>query len=290
MAEYIKTKTILSRLNGSPDPYFGISYSMNLYRGCQHQCIYCDSRSTVYRLGDLSKIRIKQNALSLLEKELKNKRKKGTVGTGSMNDPYMPVEKGEELTRQALKLLLKFKFPVHVITKSDLVTRDIDILAGIGKTYSAVSFTITTPDDELSQIIEPGAPVSSKRFSAMQKLAEAGIYTGVLITPVLPFITDKEDHILKLVGQAKNSGASYIIAWMGMTQREGQREYYYNKLDKHFPDLRYRYAQTFSLNYQCSSPSASKLYNVFKEACLKYDIPMQMKFFKEQNPNQLKLF
>ena len=195
MTEYIKSKTILSRLSGAPDPYFGITYNMNLYRGCQHQCIYCDSRSKVYRLGDLSHIRIKQNALFLLEKELRSKRKKGTVGTGSMNDPYMPVEAKEQLTRRAMELLAHYHFPVHALTKSDLVLRDMDIWQELAKVYAAVSFTITTPSDELSRKIEPGAPLSSLRFKAMESLARDKIYCGVILSPVLPFLTDKEESI-----------------------------------------------------------------------------------------------
>lgn len=290
MPEYIKSKTILSRLSGAPDPYFGIMYNMNLYRGCQHQCIYCDSRSRVYGLGDLAHIRIKQNALSLLERELRGKRRKGTVGTGSMNDPYMPVELRENLTRGALKVLSRYHFPVHALTKSDLVLRDTDIWQELSKVYAAVSFTITTPYDDLSRKIEPGAPVSSLRFKALESLARAGVYSGVILSPVLPFITDKEESIRLMVRKAVNAGASYIIAWMGMTQREGQREYFYSKLDQCFPGLRTRYAKTFGNDYQCSSPDARALHEVFHEECEKRGIPVHMQFYKKDHPTQLEIF
>src|SRR5204862_216106 len=157
-------KTILSSIKPGADTWFGLRYNMNLYRGCQHGCIYCDSRSDCYKLGDLSDIRIKENALQLLEKELKGKRERGTIGFGSMNDPYMPIEKETELTHNALKIVNRYRFPVHIITKSNLVTRDIDLLKETGKVYAAISITITTVDDKLSKIIEPGAPTSSQRF------------------------------------------------------------------------------------------------------------------------------
>jgi DNA repair photolyase len=290
MPRYIQSKTILSRHRGAPDPYFGITFSMNLYRGCQHQCIYCDSRSKVYGLGNLADIRIKRNALVLLDKELASKRTKATIGTGSMNDPYMPAEKNEELVRGALKLILKHRFPVHVLTKSDLVVRDSDILKEIAGLYAAVSFTITTPSDALSNIIEPGAVASSLRFKAMQALAAKGIYTGVILTPVLPFITDNEEQLRELIVKAADSGASYIIAWMGMTQREGQREYFYEKLDRHFPGLRQKYSRAFGNNYQCPSPGAVRLYNTLSEVCMKINLPLRMNFFEEKAPSQLSLF
>lgn len=290
MPEYIQSKSILSRLRGESDPFFGITWNMNLYRGCQHQCIYCDSRSTVYRLGDLAHIRIKENAIELLEKELNSKRKKGTIGTGSMNDPYMPIEKDELLTRKALRVIAGNRFPVHVLTKSDLVCRDTDLLQEIGRIYSAVSFTITTSSDQLSKEIEPGAPVSSRRFAALEKIAKSGIYTGIILSPVLPFITDKEENIAKIVKMAADSGASYLLGWMGMTQREGQREFFYLQLDQRFPGVRKQYAEQYANDYQCSVPNASRLYEILKENCDKYSISLKMNFFTEEAPGQLSLF
>jgi DNA repair photolyase len=290
MAEYIEAKTILSKHRGAPDPYFGISYSMNLFRGCQHQCIYCDSRSKVYGIDDFSKIRIKKNALELLEHALKKRIKKGTIGTGSMNDPYMPVEKEELLTCSALKLIANYRYPVHIITKSDLVARDIDILQEINKTYAAVSFTITTSDDNLSKIIEPGAVSSSCRFHAISKMAKAGIYTGVILTPVLPFITDNAENISNILSRAADSGAKYVLGWMGMTQREGQREYYYEKLDKHFPKVRQKYLEQFGNNYQCPSPRFEELNSLFYSECKRLKLSTRMQFFSDNQPRQLDLF
>jgi DNA repair photolyase len=290
MAEYIESKTILSKHKVAPDPYFGITYSMNLFRGCQHQCIYCDSRSKVYGIDDFSKIRIKKNALALLEYALKKRIKKGTIGTGSMNDPYMPVEKKELLTCSALKLIANYRYPVHILTKSDLVTRDIDILQEINKTYAAVSFTITTSDDNLSKIIEPGAASSSNRFKALEKIAGAGLYCGVILTPVLPFITDSAENIRQIITRAVDCGAQYIIGWMGMTQREGQREFYYAKLDTYFPGIKHQYMKQFGFDYECSSPNYQELQEVFNACSLQHKLSTRMQFYKESRPEQLSLF
>lgn len=288
--EYIQAKTILSKLKNAPDSWFGITYNMNLYRGCQHQCIYCDSRSECYQINDFSKIQVKENALELLEKELKRKKQKGTIGTGSMNDPYMPIEKQTGLTRNALKIIKKYRYPVHVLTKNSLVLRDIDLLKEISAVYGAVSFTITTTSDELSRKIEPGAPVSSERFNTMHELSKAGIYTGVLLMPVLPFITDSVENIQSMVEKAKNSGAKYIIGWMGMTLRDRQRDYYYNQLEKHFPGLKNKYMAKFGNNYSASAQDGVALYNHFKATCKSLALPIKMDFFKDNKPEQLSLF
>src|SRR5512136_875013 len=191
MIKEIQAQVLLSSAK-RPDPWFGIKYTMNLYRGCQHQCIYCDSRSECYQIENFADILIKANAIDLLRKELARKRVRGTVGTGSMNDPYMPLEATVNLTRRALEVIAEFRFPVHIITKSALVLRDLDLLKEIGRLYAAVTFTITTYDDGLSKMLEPGAPVSSRRLAAMQTLSAAGILTGVALMPVLPFIEDTE--------------------------------------------------------------------------------------------------
>ncbi len=286
----IPAKTILSSVKPGTDTWFGLRYNMNLYRGCQHGCIYCDSRSKCYQLGDLSDIRIKENALLLLEKELKSKRERGTIGFGSMNDPYMPVEKNEELTRKALQLVLRYRFPVHIITKSNLVVRDIDILKEISKIYAAISITITTTDDRLSKLIEPNSPSSSLRFEAINKLSDAGIYAGITLMPVLPYITDELENLLSIVYKAKENGAKYITAAIGMTLREGQREYYYNELDKHFPGLKEKYIQTYGNQYSCSAPESDALWNKLKSVCTAIDMPLRMNFYKPSQPKQMTLF
>jgi DNA repair photolyase len=290
MIKNIKAKTLLSSIKEGIDEYFGIRYSMNLYRGCQFGCIYCDSRSTCYGIENFSDILIKENALELLEKELRSKRKKGTIGTGSMNDPYMPVEKKMELTRGALKLMRKYRFPVHIITKGDLVVRDVDLLKEISKIYAAVSFTITASDDNLAKQIEPHAPSSSSRFEAIKKLSSEGIYTGVVLTPILPFITDTKENIEEIIVRAKESGAQYILCWMGMTMREGQREYFYNELDKRFPGLKEKYIKRYRSNYSCPVPAHYELNETFMEVCRKEKMETKMKFFKDSKPEQISLF
>jgi DNA repair photolyase len=287
MPRIIPAKSILSKFKNGPDPWFGITYNMNLYRGCQHQCIYCDSRSECYQLGDLADIRIKENALQILEKELKSKRLKATVGFGSMNDPYMPVEKNEVLVRGALKLLIRYNFPVHLLTKSDLITRDIDLLQQLSKTYAAASLTITTSNDELARIIEPTAPVSSKRFDAIRQLSDAGIYTGVMLMPILPFINDTWDEVEKLIVTAKESGSKYLLFWPGMTLRKGSREYFYNKLDENFPGVKEKYISHFGEKYICNSVNSYDLYSKSEELCKKLHMPMKMDLFCNSTNDQL---
>lgn len=288
--EYIQAKTIISKVKNAPDSWFGLSYNMNLYRGCQHQCIYCDSRSECYQITDFSKIQVKENAIPILEQELKKKKQKGTIGTGSMNDPYMPIEKHIKTTRKALEIINKYNFPIHVLTKNTLVLRDIDLLKEISKTYAAVSFTITTFDDDLARILEPGASKTSERFAAIKALSDAGIYTGVLLMPILPFVNDTAENITNIVKAAKNAGAKYIVGYMGMTLRDKQREYYYNKLDKHFPGIKEKYTARYGNNYSITVPDGYALQSMFEARCREYNIPLKMEFYKEVKPEQLSLF
>ena len=284
----IQAKTILSKVKN--DNYFGITYNMNLYRGCQHACIYCDSRSSCYHIKDFSEILVKENATELLEKELKQKRKnKGTIGFGSMNDPYMQVEKETELSKKALELIVKYRYPVHILTKSNLVLRDINLFKKISKIYAAVSFTITTADDKLARIIEPKAPSSSKRFEAIKILSENNIYTGITLMPLLPFINDTEKNIRELIEKAHLAGAKYIIPYYGVTLREGSREYFYNELEKSFPNLKEKYQKSFGNKYSCIPPRVKRLYSITYELCKKYKIPCKMEFYKKPN-EQLSVF
>jgi len=171
------------------------------------------------------------------------------------------------------------KFPIHIITKSDLVLRDIDILQEINKTFAAISFTITTTDDDLAKRIEPGAPPSSARFAAMRTLADAGIHTGVTMMPILPFIEDTVENITRLVEMAHDSGAAYILPWFGMSLRTGSREYYYDKLDQLFPGVKEKYVHQFGGRYQCNSPNWRELDQIFQKLIFKYGIATQMPIF-----------
>jgi DNA repair photolyase len=264
---------------------------MNLYRGCQHHCIYCDSRSECYQIENFDgEVLIKANAIDLLWKELARKRVKGTIGLGSMNDCYMPVEREVNLTGRALELIAQFGFTVHVMTKSDLVLRDLDTLCEINECYATVSFTITTADDELGKKLEPGASPVSDRFRAMRVLADRGILTGVSLMPVLPFIEDTEENIAAIVEMAHDHGASYIIPSFGMTMRDRQRVYYYARLDHLFPGLREKYERVYGDQYHCPVPNAGRLAKVFYELCDRYGIAPRIVPYKPQAAEQLSLF
>lgn len=289
MSELIQAKTILGTLK-DVDPWFGTRYSVNLYRGCSHGCIYCDSRSLCYQIKDFDTIQIKGNAIDLLHKELRSKKRRATIGFGSMNDCYMPLEKDKQLTRRALEIVKHHNFPVHIITKGTLVTRDIDLLKQIGKVYSAVSITITCADDELGKQIEPHAPTTSERLLALKQLREAGIYAGITLMPILPFINDTVQNITKLVELAAHNQAAYIIASMGMTIREGQREYFYTQLDKKFSGLKQKYITTFGDKYNCPATNARLLWETFKQLCNHYRIPNHMKFYQAEKDSQMSLF
>ncbi|MFC1572738.1 radical SAM protein [Candidatus Eisenbacteria bacterium] len=289
MAREIRAKVLLSHVK-QPDPWFGLKYSMNLYRGCQHQCIYCDSRSACYRIEEFGEILIKSNAIELLTRELAAKRVRGTIGTGAMNDPYMPLERDVKLTRRALEVIAQHRFPVHVLTKSDLVLRDRDLLSDINRTHATVSFTITTADDDLGRKLEPGAPSVSNRFRAMKTLVAYGIPTGVVMMPVLPFIEDNEENIRAIVQRAHDNGAGYIIPAFGMTLRDRQRTYYYEKLETLFPGMRQRYEQTFGDRYDCPARYADRLAGVFEELCGRVGIATRMKPFDPAKDDQIDLF
>jgi DNA repair photolyase len=288
MIKEIRAKVLLNTVR-QPDTWFGLKYNMNLYRGCQHQCIYCDSRSACYQIENFSDILVKVNAIELLRDELSRKRVKGTIGTGSMNDPYMPLEAKRDLTGKALRVIAEFNFPVHIITKSDLVLRDLEILRQINAVYAAVTFTITTADDHLGMMLEPGAPRVSKRLSAMRVLADNGILTGVTLMPVLPFLEDNESNIRQIVTLAYENGASYILPSFGMSLRDRQRDYYYHKLDRLFPGLRSKYEQTYGDQYHCQVTNAATLENVFRELCDKYSISTSIPTFSPPTGVQLSL-
>ena len=289
MIKEIQAKVLLSHVK-QPDPWFGLKYNMNLYRGCQHQCIYCDSRSECYQIENFTDILVKVNAIELLEDELSRKRVKGTIGTGSMNDPYMPLEGKVNLTGRALDVITRYGFPVHIITKSDLVLKDLDVLKQINQIYAAVSFTITTTDEGLAQILEPGAPSVSRRLQAMRVLSENGIHTGVTMMPILPFIEDNEENIAQIVHQAWDAGASYIIPGFGMSLRKGSRDYYYEKLDQFFPGLKRKYQETFGLQYQCTANNAQRLRERFYELCEHYGINSSITPYSPELTAQPSLF
>ncbi|MBB6714004.1 SPL family radical SAM protein [Clostridium gasigenes] len=277
--EHIDAKTIISQYIEN-NQWFGINYNMNIYKGCCHGCIYCDSRSSCYGIEDFDRVRAKDNAVEIIRKELRGKRKKGVVGTGAMSDPYNPFEKRERLTRGALKQINNFNFGVAIATKSSLITRDIDILKKI-KEHSPVliKMTITTLDDELCSKIEPNVSLSSERFNAIKELSDNGIYTGVLLMPILPFINDDEENIIGIVKKAHECGAKFIFAYgMGVTLRENQRQHYYEKLIELFPEekLAKKYIEIYENRYEYQSINSKTLWQCFKRECEKYNMLYKM--------------
>lgn len=290
MVTYIRAKTILSRYE-EQDPWFGTRYSMNLYRGCQHQCIYCDTRSECYGIDNLGEIRVKENAVDLLRKELGVLRIRDTIGTGSMNDPYMPLEREAEMTRRALEVIADARYPIHVITKSDLVTRDTDLISEIAKTFALVSFTVTAANDDLSVSIEPGAPPSSMRFAAMKRLSAEGLTCGITLMPSLPFLTDSEENVREIIRRAKDSGAAYVLPAFSMTLRDRQRAYYFTKLKELFPEAWKKTSTAYRGTYEFASPNAERLSAVFHEACRTLGIAEVIpKYIPEKTPEQYGLF
>lgn len=273
----IPAKTILTK-NKYSQYWFGNDYNMNLYRGCHHGCIYCDSRSQCYQNNGFDIVKVKENALSILQKELSSKRQKGVIGLGAMSDSYNGFEKEFEITRSALKLIRDYHFGVSLETKSDLVVRDIDILKDIQKYNDVIiKMTITTFDDHLSKIIEPHVCVSSQRFRAIKQLSEEGIFVGILMHPILPFINDTEENVIQMVKLAYESGAKFIHSYFGVTLRDQQRDYYYQCLDQYFPGVKEKYIKQYKNQYQCLSPHHKHLEYVFKKECQKYGILYQMK-------------
>lgn len=275
--EFIPAKTILSARYDAG--WFGSQYTMNLYKGCCHGCIYCDSRSECYGIEDFDRVRAKENALETVARDLRAKRKKGLVITGSMSDPYNPFEASLKLTRGALELLERFGFGVAIDTKAPLVTRDIDILQRIHRHAPvAVSLTITTAEDPLCRKLERYVAPSSQRFAALRALSQAGIPCGVLLMPLLPFLNDTVENVTAIVHQTAEAGAKWVFAYpdMGVTLRQNQRGYFYDRIDEDFPGLKERYMRAFGNQYECASPHSAVLWAAFTAACRQYGLLYDM--------------
>ncbi len=256
---FVTAKGILSAQNG-----------MNLYRGCSHGCIYCDSRSKCYHMEHaFEDIEVKENAIALLEHALIHKRKKCMIGTGSMTDPYIPLEMELEYVRKALYLVDKYGFGFTAITKSDRVLRDLDFLQRINeKTKCVVQMTLTTYDETLCRKIEPHVSTTGERFAVLKKLHDTGIPAVVWLTPILPFINDTEDNIAGILGMCVEAKVYGVICFgMGLTLREGNREYFYEQLDRLFPGLKEKYIGTYGNQYMMESPNSHRLMKLFHETC-----------------------
>ena len=268
---FTKVKGILSPKNG-----------MNLYRGCTHGCIYCDSRSTCYQMNHkFEDIEVKENAIELLEDALKRKRKKCMIGMGSMTDPYIPEELKLKHTRKALEVASKYGFGITLITKSNRVLRDLDLLKEINqKTKCVVQMTLTTYDEELCKKIEPNVSTTKERIEALLTLRDAGISTVVWLTPLLPYINDTEENLLGILNYCKEAKVYGIICFgIGVTLRDGNREYFYAQLDKKFPNLKEQYIKEYGNSYIINSKNNAKLMKIFHEFCEENKI--------EHNPDKI---
>lgn len=265
---FVNAKGILSPKNG-----------MNLYRGCTHVCIYCDSRSRCYHMDhDFEDIEVKENAIELLEKALRSKRKKCMIGTGAMTDPYIPLELELGNVRKALELIYKYGFGVTLQTKSDRILRDLDLLSRINKsTKCVVQMTLTTYDDDLCRKIEPNVCVTSERVRVLKILRDSGIPTVVWLCPILPFINDTKENIAGIMDYCTDVKVYGVICFgMGLTLREGNREYFYRQLDRCFPGLKDRYIYEYGSQYEVRSRNHESLMNLFRDKCdksgIKYNI------------------
>lgn len=253
----------------------GGHYGMNIYRGCSHGCIYCDSRSKCYQFTHpFEDIEVKQNAPQLLEAALRSKRKKCMIGTGAMSDPYMHCEEKLGLTRKCLEIISRYGFGVAVQTKSDRILRDMDLLDEINqKTKCVVQMTLTTFDDELCRIIEPNVCNTKRRIEVLGEMQKRGIPTLVWLSPILPFINDTEENIRAILEECIRVGVKGIMCFgMGLTLRDGDREYYYAALDKHFPGMKQKYIQRYGNAYELPSPKSKELMSIFMNVCREHKI------------------
>ena len=248
---------------------------MNIYRGCTHGCIYCDSRSRCYQFDHaFEDIEVKQNAPELLEAALRSKRKRGMIGTGAMSDPYMHCEEQLRLTRRCLEIILQYGFGATVLTKSDRILQDIDLLDEINKKAKCVvQVTLTTYDDDLCRIIEPAVCNTRRRIEVLEEMQKRGIPTIVWLCPILPFINDTEENIERILSECVGVGVKGILCFgMGLTLREGDREYYYAALDRHFPGLKQKYIATYGNAYELPSPNQNVLMKKFMSVCRERDL------------------
>ncbi|NLD26814.1 MAG: radical SAM protein [Acholeplasmataceae bacterium] len=283
---YIEVKSILGNNN-----------NVNLYRGCTHGCIYCDSRSLCYQVGDFEDIAVKKDAIPIFEAEIKRKRKPGLITTGSMCDPYLPLERELQLTRQMLEIIRDHRFSVSLLTKSELILRDIDLIEDINQRARAlVCMTITTYDDELCRRIERNVTVTSKRFACLELFRKRNIPIGIWLGPILPFINDSMDNMVKIVERCVEIGVRYIIVFdFGTTKRAGSQEHFYQSLDRYFPGIKEKYIRYYGNNYSCPTPNNKELWQEFKRLCEKYHIlydlgSVYQDLMKADAPEQLRLF
>ncbi|HHT69847.1 MAG TPA: radical SAM protein [Firmicutes bacterium] len=284
----VQAKGILSAQNG-----------MNLYRGCTHGCIYCDSRSTCYQMNhDFEDVEVKVNAPELLEQALRRKRNKCMIGTGAMSDPYIHLEEELQMTRTCLRIIRDYGFGLAIQTKSARILRDIDLLQSIhDQAKCVVQITLTTFDEDLCRIVEPNVSSTRERFEVLKVLRDHGIPTIVWLCPILPFINDTEENLHGLLDYCIEAEVRGIICFdMGMTLREGNREYFYQKLDEHFPGMKERYLGRYGTRYNVVSPKHEKLMRIFRDVCHRHSIMdnahecfAYLRQFEDKGPKQMSL-
>lgn len=261
---FVYAKGILSAQNG-----------MNIYRGCTHGCIYCDSRSTCYQMKhDFEDIEVKQNAPELLENALRRKRKKCMIATGAMCDPYMHCEEKLGLTRKCLEVIAHYGFGLSIQTKSDRILRDLDLLKKINETSKCVvEMTLTTFDEDLCRILEPNVCTTKRRYEVLKVMQENNIPTVVWLSPILPFLNDTEENLRGILNDCIDAGVKGIICFgMGVTLRDGDREYFYAALDRYFPGLRQKYHRKYGYAYEVTSDNHNTLMRIFRMECQKHEI------------------
>jgi len=284
-----EVKGILSAYNG-----------MNISRGCTHGCIYCDSRSKCYQINhDFEDVQIKSNAPALLEDALKRKRKKCIIGTGAMSDPYIPIPENLANIRACLEIIDKYGCGIAIQTKSDLILRDLGLLISINKKAKCiVQTTLTTYDEDLCKIVEPNVCGTKRRYEVLKIMQQNGIQTVAWLCPFLPFINDTEENLRGLLDYCIDAGVYGIISWgIGMTLREGSRDYFYQKLDEHFPGLKNEYHKKYGYKYEITSDNNNKLYKLMQAICNKHNIVLGVdnlfKYigeFEEKQKEQMELF
>lgn len=285
---YADYKTILSPQNG-----------INIYRGCTHGCIYCDSRSKCYQMNHVFEdIEVKRNAPLILEDQLRRKRKKCMIATGAMSDPYIHLEEELQITRQCISMIEKYGYGLTILTKSSKILRDLDLLKSINrKTKCVVQMTLTTYDEDLCRVIEPNVSTTLERVNVLNIMRDEGIPTVVWLGPILPFINDTEDNLRGILNYCIKAKVRGILCFgFGVTMREGNREYFYEQIDKLFPGLKKEYIRAFEGSYVCNSPNHKRLISIFREVCEKQnilwkpdDIFSYLKQF-EKREQQLSLF
>lgn len=289
----IESRTVLLK-HKKIDSWFLSRYGMNLYRGCPHNCAYCDGRAEKYGVeGEFGKdAAAKVNAIAILKKELDPRRRRKPFNGGyfmiggGVGDSYQPMEERYMLTRGALSLMHRFNHPVHILTKSRLVERDIEIIKKInGRKGGVVSFSFSTLDDELGSIFEPGASLPSERLASIKKFKGEGVPCGIFLLPVIPFITDDMGHIKAVIDAAEDVGADFVI-FGGMTLKEGrQKSYFYKELERYYPDLIPEYEKIYQGDRwgNATSEYYGRIENRFQDALRGSGVPprMPLRLFKD---------